>query len=104
MMSAFQVPMQDCFRGFEVQTAEVLEGSVCPESPPRDEQESCDLLLLHATLVPPVKCSCNQTQDEARVLFNCTNVHVCPLRRKYHVLFEPYFQDFSETQPFLLHQ
>jgi len=50
------------------------------------------------------RCPCNQTQDEAHVLFNCTDEHVCSLRRKYQVLFEPYFQDILEMQPFLLHQ
>eukprot|EP00983_Pelagomonas_calceolata_P080494 1155170-Pelagomonas_calceolata.AAC.1 len=28
------------------------------------------------------RCSCNQIQDEAHVLLNCTDVHVCSLRRK----------------------
>eukprot|EP00983_Pelagomonas_calceolata_P024942 784537-Pelagomonas_calceolata.AAC.1 len=31
MLSASKIPMQD--RGFEVQTAEGLEGSECPQSP-----------------------------------------------------------------------
>lgn len=48
--------------------------------------------------------SCNQTQDEAHAHFNCTE-QVCSLRREYHVLFEPYFQDFTYLQEcFYKHQ
>eukprot|EP00983_Pelagomonas_calceolata_P009664 312781-Pelagomonas_calceolata.AAC.1 len=50
------------------------------------------------------RCSCNQTQNEAHVLFNCTDEQVCSLRREYHVPLKPYFQNFSEARPFLLHQ
>eukprot|EP00983_Pelagomonas_calceolata_P001599 53669-Pelagomonas_calceolata.AAC.1 len=42
MLSASKIPMQDVFRGFEVQTSEGFEGSGRPESP-RVEQESSDL-------------------------------------------------------------
>eukprot|EP00983_Pelagomonas_calceolata_P084932 1156457-Pelagomonas_calceolata.AAC.1 len=42
MLSASKIPMQNHFRGFEVQKAEGLEGSGCPQSP-RGEQESSDL-------------------------------------------------------------
>jgi exonuclease III len=50
------------------------------------------------------RCPCNQAQDEAHVLFNCTDEQVCSLRCQYKMLFEPFAEDFSETQPFLLHQ
>eukprot|EP00983_Pelagomonas_calceolata_P008399 275295-Pelagomonas_calceolata.AAC.1 len=45
MLSAAKIPMQDFFRGFEVQTAEGLEGSGCPQSP-KGEQESSDHIYL----------------------------------------------------------
>jgi len=50
------------------------------------------------------RCPCNQAQDEAHVLFNCTDEQVCSLRCQYKMLFEPFPEDFSETQPFFLHQ
>eukprot|EP00983_Pelagomonas_calceolata_P081197 1155471-Pelagomonas_calceolata.AAC.1 len=45
MPIASKIPMQDCYRGYEVHTAEGLEGSGCPQYP-RGEQESNDLTSL----------------------------------------------------------
>jgi len=50
------------------------------------------------------RCPCNRIRDEALFFYNCTNEQVCSLHCKYHIIFKPFFQDISKTQPLLFHQ
>ena len=49
------------------------------------------------------KCPDDKVQNEVHAFLYCQNRPVCELRKNSY-LFTPFFEDFSVTQPFMLHQ